>query len=135
MDLKVYKKETVSQPSGTEDVYVPSVIDLYPVIDESSGAPVLKGAEILDELNNQAEECLEQVCSLATIWQRGLDPLDLLDGNRWSELYLNEINIIQIMEDLTASVESVSPSSSVEFDTVQGTDGRTYFSYKLKVVV
>lgn len=135
MDLKVYKKETVSQPSGTEDVYVPSVIDLYPIIDESSGTPVLKGAEILDELDNQTEECLEQICSLATIWQKGLDPLDLNDGNRWSELYLNEINIIQIMEDLTNSIEKVSPSSSVEFDTVQGTDGKTYFSYKLKVVV
>lgn len=134
MDLKVYKKETVSQPSGAEDIYVPSVIDIYPIIDESSGTKVLTGAEILSEINGQTQECVEQACSLATIWQRGLDPLDLTDGNRWSELYLNEINVIQIMEDLTASVENVSPSVTIEFDTVEGADGKTYFSYKLKVV-
>ena len=134
MDLKVYKKETVSQPSGAEDIYVPSVIDVYPIIDSSSGTEVLTGAEILSEIDGQTQECVEQACSLATIWQRGLDPLDLTDGNRWSELYLNEINVIQIMEDLTASVESVSPSVTVEFDTVEGADGKTYFSYKLKVV-
>lgn len=134
MDLKVYKKETVSQPSGAEDIYVPSVIDVYPIIDSSSGTEVLTGAEILSEIDGQTQECVEQACSLATIWQRGLDPLDLTDGNRWSELYLNEINVIQIMEDLTASVENVSPSVMVEFDTVEGADGKTYFSYKLKVV-
>lgn len=134
MDLKVYKKETVSQPSGTEDVYVPSVIDIYPIIDSSSGTDVLAGAEILSEVDGQNEEIIEQACSLATIWQRGLDPLDLTDGNRWSELYLNEINVIQIMEDLTASIESVSPSVTIEFDTVEGSDGQTYFSYKIKVV-
>ena len=134
MDLKVYKKETVSQPSGAEDIYVPSVIDVYPIIDSSSGTEVLTGAEILSEIDGQTQECIEQACSLATIWQRGLDPLDLTDGNRWSELYLNEINVIQIMEDLTASVENVSPSVTIEFDTVEGADGKTYFSYKLKVV-
>lgn len=134
MDLKVYKKETVSQPSGAEDIYVPSVIDIYPIIDSSSGKDILTGAEILSEIDGQREECIEQACSLATIWQRGLDPLDLEDGNRWSELYLNEINVIQIMEDLTASVESVSPSVTIEFDTVEGSDGQTYFSYKIKVV-
>lgn len=134
MDLKVYKKETVSQPSGAEDIYVPSVIDIYPIIDSSSGTEVLTGAEILSEIDGQTQECVEQACSLATIWQRGLDPLDLTDGNRWSELYLNEISVIQIMEDLTASVENVSPSVMLEFDTVEGADGKTYFSYKLKVV-
>ena len=32
MDVKVYKKEEVRQPSGTEYVYVPDVIDIIPII-------------------------------------------------------------------------------------------------------
>ena len=34
MDVKVYKKEEVLQPSGTEEVYVPDVIDIIPTIVE-----------------------------------------------------------------------------------------------------
>lgn len=135
MDLKVYKKENVLQPNGTsEDVYVPDTIDIYPVLlSEESGKEILKNAEILDDTDN-FEELIEQSVALSTIWQRGLDPLELLDGNRWSELYLGEINVVQIMEDLTNSVESVSPSVSIDFDTISDSEGNSYFSYKIKVV-
>lgn len=135
MDLKVYKKENVLQPNGTsEDVYVPDTIDIYPVLlSEESGKEILKNAEILDDTDN-FEELIEQAVSLSTIWQRGLDPLELNDGNRWSELYLGEINVVQIMEDLTNSVESVSPSVSIDFDTISDSEGNSYFSYKIKVV-
>ena len=135
MDLKVYKKENVLQPNGTsEDVYVPDTIDIYPVLlSEESGKEILKNAEILDDTDN-FEELMEQAVSLSTIWQRGLDPLELNDGNRWSELYLGEINVVQIMEDLTNSVESVSPSVSIDFDTISDSEGNSYFSYKIKVV-
>ncbi len=34
MDVKVYKKEEVLQPSGRENVYVPDIIDLIPVTTE-----------------------------------------------------------------------------------------------------
>ena len=34
MDVKVYKKEEVLQPSGQENVYVPDIIDLIPVTTE-----------------------------------------------------------------------------------------------------
>lgn len=135
MDLKVYKKENVLQPNGTsEDVYVPDTIDIYPVLlSEESGKEILKNAEILDDTDN-FEELIEQAVALSTIWQRGLDPLELNDGNRWSELYLGEINVVQIMEDLTNSVESVSPSVSIDFDTISDSEGDSYFSYKIKVV-
>lgn len=135
MDLKVYKKENVLQPNGTsEDVYVPDTIDIYPVLlSEESGKEILKNAEILDDTDN-FEELIEQSVALSTIWQRGLDPLELNDGNRWSELYLGEINVVQIMEDLTNSVESVSPSVSIDFDTISDSEGNSYFSYKIKVV-
>lgn len=135
MDLKVYKKENVLQPNGTsEDVYVPDTIDIYPVLlSEESGKEILKNAEILDDTDN-FEELIEQAVALSTIWQRGLDPLELNDGNRWSELYLGEINVVQIMEDLTNSVESVSPSVSIDFDTTSDSEGNSYFSYKIKVV-
>lgn len=135
MDLKVYKKENVLQPNGTsEDVYVPDTIDIYPVLlSKESGKEILKNAEILDDTDN-FEELMEQSVALSTIWQRGLDPLELNDGNRWSELYLGEINVVQIMEDLTNSVESVSPSVSIDFDTISDSEGNSYFSYKIKVV-
>lgn len=135
MDLKVYKKENVLQPNGTsEDVYVPDTIDIYPVLlSEESGKEILKNAEILDDTDN-FEELIEQAVALSTIWQRGLDPLELNDGNRWSELYLGEINVVQIMEDLTNSVENVSPSVSIDFDTISDSEGDSYFSYKIKVV-
>lgn len=135
MDLKVYKKENVLQPNGiSEDVYVPDTIDIYPVLlSEESGKEILKNAEILDDTDN-FEELIEQAVALSTIWQRGLDPLELNDGNRWSELYLGEINVVQIMEDLTNSVESVSPSVSIDFDTISDSEGNSYFSYKIKVV-
>lgn len=123
------------QPNGTsEDVYVPDTIDIYPVLlSEESGKEILKNAEILDDTDN-FEELIEQSVALSTIWQRGLDPLELNDGNRWSELYLGEINVVQIMEDLTNSVESVSPSVSIDFDTISDSEGNSYFSYKIKVV-
>lgn len=123
------------QPNGTsEDVYVPDTIDIYPVLlSEESGKEILKNAEILDDTDN-FEELIEQSVALSTIWQRGLDPLELNDGNRWSELYLGEINVVQIMEDLTNSVESVSPSVSIDFDTTSDSEGNSYFSYKIKVV-
>lgn len=131
MDVKVYTKETVLQPYGTENIYVPSVIDLIPEIttDENNNE-VLTGAVILDK----DSEVLEQMCGLATIWQRGLDPLDLEDGVRWSEALLEEINVVQLMEDLTNAVAQVTPTVNVVFDTTVTDSGQTVLKYTLKAV-
>lgn len=179
MDLKVYKKETVTQPGkGTEDIYVPNIIDLIPEFEMTESTDDIKNniwslknlkriadvkvegnkliinsdkvtykdgnlyATILidDELLSSAEtvdeekDVTEQECALATIWQRGLDPLDVNDGNRWSELYLGEISVLQIMDDIVQSVGNVTSSVQVEFDTVTDAEGREYLTYKLKAV-
>lgn len=133
MDVKVYKKEEVLQPSGAEYVYVPDVIDIIPIITtDSEGNEILTGAV---ELNDEASELLEQECALATIWQRGLDPLDVNDGIRWSETILEEISVLQLMEEITEAVSRVSASVLVVFDTVTDSSGNSYLTYKLQEVI
>jgi len=131
MDVKVYEKEEVVQPSGTEYVYVPNVIDIIPVIDtDSLGNETLSNAQLLEE----DDVAIEQMCGLATIWQRGLDPLDVDNGIRWSEAILEEINIVQLMEDITNAVAEVTPAVTVVFDTVTTESGSTVLKYTLKAV-
>ena len=131
MDLKVYEKETVSQPHGTENVYVPNIIDLIPEIQtDSLGNEIITNASILTKDN----DTIEQMCGLSTIGQKGLDPLDLEDGVRWSEALLEEINVVQLMEDLTNAVAQITPTVNVVFNTVVGENGQTVLKYTLKAV-
>ena len=125
MDFKVYTKETISQPSGTVNVITPNVIDIYPVMAEND---VLAGAEILDK----ESEILEQACALATIWQKGLDPIEPSDGIRWSEAILEEVNVVQLMEDITNAVAQITNKVSVEFSTVIDSNGNSYLQYTLR---
>lgn len=129
MDVKVYKKEAVRQPNGTEYVIVPNVIDIIPEISVSEdGTELLANAKIL----TTEEEIIEQACALATIWQKGLDPIDSEIGVRWSEALLEEINVVQLMEDITNAVSEVTPSVTVVFDTVTDANGTSYLKYTLK---
>ena len=131
MDLKVYEKETVIQPKGTEYVYVPNVIDLFPVIEkDENDNEILTNATLLDKDN----DLIEQMCGLATIWQKGLDPLDLNDGVRWSEALLEEINAVQLMEDLTNAVVRITPTVNVVFSTVRTESGQSVLKYTLQAV-
>lgn len=132
MDIKVYKKEEVSQPQGSEYVFVPDVIDLIPVIEtDLSGNEILAGCT---ELNDSDKELLEQQCALATIFQRGLDPLDKEDGIRWSEALLGEINPVQLMDEIQSAVEKTTSSVTVVFEVVTDSNGKSYLSYILKEV-
>lgn len=174
MDVKVYKKEEVLQPQGSEYVYVPDVIDIIPTIVETEDVANIQNhlwnleqlkriadVEIVDNkliinsdnvyyengniyitltvdtlitcdiLDDTSNELLEQECSLATIWQRGLDPLDLNDGIRWSETILEELSCLQLIQDIIEAVAKVSTSVKVVFDTVEGEDGQQYLSYRL----
>lgn len=178
MDVKVYKKEEVLQPSGTEEVYVPDVIDIIPTIVEAEASGdvrnhvwtldklkeiadvrvengnliinsdkvryengnlyvTLTEEQILtcDILEDGTKELLEQECSLATIWQRGLDPLDLEDGIRWSEAILEELSCLQLIQDIIEAVARVSTAIKVVFDTVEDENGQQYLSYKLMEAV
>lgn len=131
MDVKVYKKETVKQPSGTSYVISPNIIDLYPIItkDENDNEIISGAEELTDE-----DAIIEQACALATIWQKGLDPLDLEEGIRWSEAILEEINVVQLMEDITNAVAEITPTVEVVFNTVTDDNGNSYLQYTLKVV-
>lgn len=177
MDVKVYKKEEVKQPSGSEYVYVPDVIDIIPeIIEAESTSDIRNGTWSLENLkkiadvtivankliinsdsvsyengnliahlteeqiinaltlDDDSEELLEQECALATIWQRGLDPLDLEDGIRWSETLLGEINSLQLMQDITEAVANVTNTVSVVFDVVKDSKGNSLLTYTLKEV-
>ena len=133
MDVKVYKKEEVRQPSGTEYVYVPDVIDIIPniVTNPDTGEEIITGAV---ELEDGSKELLEQECAIATIKQKGLDPLDKEDGIQWSETLLGEVNVIQLMEDIQSAIEQTTTSVVVVFDTVIDSEGRSYLTYTLKEV-
>lgn len=175
MDLKVYTKEEVKQPSGTEYVYVPNVIDIIPdIIEVATQSDIRNNIWSLERLKQIADvqfvdnkliinsdkvryengnlyvnvtesqmisvelaedrDELEQQCSLATIWQRGLDPLAEEEGIRWSEVLLGEINVVQLMNDITDALAEVSNSIAVVFSTVRGKDGQEYLTYKIQSV-
>ena len=175
MDIKVYKKETVPQPEGDEEVFVPDIIDIIPEFVEVEIDPVIDHTWTLESLKKIADvriegnrliinsdkvtyengnlyahltagqmigceivtgkDELEQACALATIFQRGLDPLDLNDGIRWSQAILEELSVIQLIQDITDAVGKVSTSVKVVFDTVEDENGQQYLSYKLLEVV
>ena len=178
MDVKVYKKEEVLQPLGTEEVYVPNVIDVIPTIVEVESTrdfrnhtwsleQLAKVADVsiennkliinsdnvryengniyvtlnvdtiitCDILEDDSKELLEQECALATIWQKGLDPLDLDDGIRWSEAILEEISCLQLIQEIIDAVAKVTSAVKVVFDTVEDDNGQQYLSYKLQEVV
>lgn len=83
-------------------------------------------------IDDDSKELLEQQCALATIFQRGLDPLAETEGIRWSEAILGEINVIQLMDDITNAVEQVTTMVTVVFDTVTDDNGNSYLTYSLK---
>lgn len=87
-----------------------------------------------DILEDGTKELTEQECALATIWQRGLDPLDLASGVQWSEALLGEINILQLMEQLREAVNSVSVYVEIDFSTVRTEGGQTVLTYSLREV-
>ena len=127
MDLKVYKKETVKQPHGYVDYVTPNIIDIIPIIEDETN---IVNAEILTEDN----DCIEQECALATIWQRGNDIVNPDVGVRWSEALLNEISLIQLMEDIRQAVKDVTLDVEVTFNSVLDSDGNERLQYTLKAV-
>ena len=92
----------------------------------------LYNAQILED---NSEELLLQECALATIWQRGLDPVEPEDGIRWSQALLGEVNPLQLIEDVNNAVENVTNSVAVEVGTVTSINGQEYLSFKLRMTV
>ena len=92
----------------------------------------LYNAQILED---DSEELLLQECALATIWQRGLDPVEHEDGIRWTQALLGEVNPLQLIEDVNNAVENVTNSVAVEVGTVTSINGQEYLSFKLRMTV
>lgn len=128
MDFKAYEKENVYQPAGQQTIVRANVIDLIPVIEETGGVQYITGAELL----RSDRELLSQECTLATIWQRGLDPLETESGIRWSETMLGEVSVLELMGDITEAVAAVSLSMTVSFGTVTDAGGNSFLSYSIK---
>lgn len=131
MDVKVYQKEEVKQPEGTIEVFKPSIIDMIPTEAVTDEGTTIVNFEVLED---GSRELLEQQCALATIFQRGLDPLDLEDGIQWSETLLGEVTPIQLIDQIQSAVASVTTSVIVEFDTVKDINGNELLVYKLRSV-
>lgn len=175
MDVKVYQKETVPQPSGEATVITPNIIDIIPdLVEVESDYSIRNNIWTLDYLKKIAEVRIEgnkliinsdkvryengnlyvtltadqiincetvtekdereQACALATIFQRGLDPLDLNDGVQWSETLLGEVNALQLMEQITEAVSNVAVNVQVEFSTIVTDSGQSVLTYSLREV-
>lgn len=126
MDIKVYHKETVPQPQGDVDVLLPDVIDIFPVF--NSDEESLSNCSTIED----KEEALQAV-AMATIFQRGLDPVDRNDGVQWGESLLGEVSVPQLITQLQEAVEKVSSTSSIEFSTIN-VEGKDYLVYKVRAV-
>lgn len=128
MDLQVYTKQRVLQPQedGTEQ-YEDNIIDLIPVFSDSDTDNIVSFQTV------ESLEETKQACALACIYQRGLDPLDLTDGVRWSEVLLEEISPITLMSDLTEAVAEVSQNASVTFGTYTDENGESFLTYTIEV--
>lgn len=131
MDLKVYTKQEVKQPKGSDYYYVPNIIDIEPSVSiAGDGHEVLDGCTLFED----ERDLIEQECALATIWQRGLDPVSPDVGVRWSEVLLGEVNVVQLMEDLREAVADVTLNVTVVFDTVTDAKGNSVLQYSLRAV-
>lgn len=131
MDVKVYQKEEVKQPEGIIEVFKPSIIDMIPIETVTKDGTTIVNFEVLED---GSKELLEQQCALATIFQRGLDPLELEDGIQWSETLLGEVTPIQLIDQIQSAVASVTMSVIVEFDTVKDINGNELLVYKLRSI-
>lgn len=131
MDVLVYRKETVEQPGvGGKDYFVPDVIDLKPEVQEIGGVEYLTGAVLAEDDTS----ITEQGCVLASIWQRGNDPVSPEVGVRWSEALLGEVTSAQVMEDIREAVAEVTLNVSVAFTSEKTADGREVMAYEFKAV-
>ena len=125
MDFKVSKKETRSQPDGMFDILVTDVFDLYPMLEGN----VILDAEIIED-----DEELIQNAMIATIRQRGVDPIEPYRGVRWAQVVLGELMSDALLVDIQAEAKMVSVYVSVIFDTYISPNGESFLSYSIKVV-
>jgi len=108
MDVYIYTKESVLQPSGNTEVYVDGIFDFH-LIEEGS---IITGAETVEDT---AE--LKQQAVFAALKQKGSDPLASSEGVQWAEALLGEISSTLLMYQIKNAVTGVSGRCSVIFTT------------------
>lgn len=115
MDFKVSRKEKRWQPDGTGvEVLVDNIFDLYPVYGNAINKNLITDVEILDDAR---EELLDRAM-FAVVKQKGADPVDIDDGNRWAQAMIGEISSVSVLDDVFKSVAVEGPGVRVATETV-----------------
>lgn len=125
MDIKFTQKQTIKQ----KDYLVSGKFEVYPEFSEDD-----KYIENIDLLLDDVED-LKQGVTFATLKQKGSDPLDEEEGNRWSEVFLGELPVFSLMADIKNSVHQLSGLCEVEFYTETDEEGNEYLAFENKVVL
>lgn len=128
MDLKVSRKETRMQPSGTVEVLTSNVFDLYPVYSPTDPTLIMD----VEMLDNDRTELLDRAM-FASVKQRGADPLEITDGVQWAEAVLGEVPVSAITVQIQNSVSKEGPGVQTSFTAQTAGDGKQYFQYSVSL--
>lgn len=94
MDVKVYQKEEVLQPSGNEYVYVPNVIDIIPTITDVQVDTVKNNVWTLDLLKKVADVKVEDGKLIINS-----DKVRYENGNLYVTLTAEQLVTCELVED------------------------------------
>ena len=130
MDFKVSRKEKRWQPDGSGvEVLVDNVFDLYPVYGNSIDRNMITDVEMLD---GDEEELLDRAM-FAVVKQKGADPVDVEDGNRWAQAIIGEVSGVTVMDDLYKSVAVEGPGVRVATETISN-NGKPGTAFAVQLV-
>lgn len=130
MDFKVSRKEKRWQPDGSGvEVLVDNVFDLYPVYGNSINRNMITDVEMLD---GDEEELLDRAM-FAVVKQKGADPVDVEDGNRWAQAIIGEVSGVTVMDDVYKSVAVEGPGVRVATETISN-NGKPGTAFAVQLV-
>lgn len=130
MDFKVSRKEKRWQPDGSGvEVLVDNVFDLYPVYGNSINRNMITDVEMLDD---DEEELLDRAM-FAVVKQKGADPVDIEDGNRWAQAVIGEVSGVTVMDDVYKSVAVEGPGVRVATETISN-NGKPGTAFAIQLV-
>lgn len=130
MDFKVSRKEKRWQPDGSGvEVLVDNVFDLYPVYGNSIDRNMITDVEMLD---GDEEELLDRAM-FAVVKQKGADPVDVEDGNRWAQAIIGEVSGVTVMDDVYKSVAVEGPGVRVATETISN-NGKPGTAFAVQLV-
>jgi hypothetical protein len=128
MDVKTSRKETRFQPSGSVDVLMDNITDLYPVFSAYDPDKITN----LEMLDGDPTELLDRAMWQVLI-QRGGDPLDSTSGVQTEECIMGEISVLVLLTQIAASVLLAGPGVKANFSTGIA-DGKEYLIVTVTLV-